>query len=62
MTPRTPPTHHCAVCQTPLWADRWPYAACKDCGSKPCPHGNPPAACDRCDVESDRAYDERRGA
>lgn len=55
------PTHHCAVCGKALWDNRWPYAACKECGEKPCVHGNKPGECSTCDAEGDRAYDAAKG-
>lgn len=57
---RTPPTHHCQKCGKALWDNRWPYALCKDCGQKPCPHGRKLGACGECDVEADLAYDAAR--
>lgn len=52
-----PPTHHCIDCGQALWNNRWPYAACKECGKKPCKHGNNPAECGTCDLEGDMAFD-----
>jgi hypothetical protein len=57
--PKPEITHYCAVCGRPL-DDRWPYAACKECGQLPCRHGNKPGECDRCDIEGDLAFDSRR--
>ena len=57
----SPPTHHCAVCGKALWANRWKYAACQECGRKPCRHGFPPGRCYDCDAEGDRAYDAAKG-
>lgn len=58
----TPPTHHCQKCHKALWDNRWPYAMCKECGQKPCSHGNRPGECNQCDAEGDRAYDAAKGA
>jgi len=57
----TPPTHHCVGCGKALWNNRWPYAACKTCGQKPCAHGKTPGSCPQCDTDSDRAYDASKG-
>lgn len=57
----TPPTHHCQLCHKALWDNRWPYAVCKVCSNKPCPHGNKQGKCSACDAEGDRAYDAAKG-
>ena len=38
------------------------FGQCEECQrrGKGCRHGNNPADCDECDIESDRAYDEGR--
>lgn len=59
-TPK-PPTHYCATCSRPLWDDRWAYAVCRPCSTKPCKHGNTPGECNECDIEGDRAYDAAKG-
>lgn len=40
--------------------DDWDYAWCRSCAEKKCRHGNLPAECNDCFVESDRNYDEQR--
>ena len=55
----TPPTHYCQACGKALWSNSWAYALCKDCGKKPCSHGQKIGACNHCDIESDIAYDSK---
>lgn len=55
----TEPTHYCQRCGENL-SESWPYALCEACANKPCIHGNRPDACDACDLDGDRAYDEAR--
>ena len=48
----------CDRCRCVL-PENWKYACCEKCG-KECPHGNPPADCNECMIESDMAFDAAR--
>jgi hypothetical protein len=48
----------CSRCRCVLPKD-WKYAWCEKCG-KECPHGNSPAECNDCMIESDLAFDASR--
>lgn len=42
--------------------NNWPFVWCQTCGAfETCEHGNAPHVCNACNVNSDRAFDERRG-
>lgn len=40
--------------------DDWDFAWCAECGKSNCQHGNNPAECARCAMESDLAFDANR--
>jgi len=51
--------HLCDRCRCVLPED-WKYAWCEKCGKEDCLHGNPPAECNECMIESDLAFDANR--
>lgn len=46
----------CDRCRKPVASD-WDYAWCAECADSACHHGNEPAECNDCAIESDLAYD-----